>query len=379
MFQVDRTENRLRKLEEKRFADLQLRERDHLQEWLANLPAALGEELLIIQKEFDGFDDTRERLDLLALDREGQLVVIENKLDDTGRDVVWQALKYAAYVSSLTKAQIVDIFQLYLDRYCGGGNASELICGFLEADDLDELVLNSGNSQRVMLIAANFRKEVTAAALWLLGHGIRVQCFKVTPFGLGSELILNVQQIIPIPEAEAFMIGMSSKETEERTAQGAQKARDSIRFAFWQQALEALRAAGITLYQNVSPSQEQWLPAGTGVSYCQYHLIFGKREARVDLYLGRPAAAENKWLFDRLLAQKAEIEAAFGAPLNWQRLDGGKASKIGFAQPFDGYDRENWPEITGWMAEHLRRFDAASRAPLQALNVSLRTAAIEAG
>jgi RecB family endonuclease NucS len=85
MFQVNLSENRLRKLDEKRFSDLNLREREHLQEWLANQPDALGEELLIIQKEFDGFADTRERLDLLALDKDGFLVVIENKLDDSGR------------------------------------------------------------------------------------------------------------------------------------------------------------------------------------------------------------------------------------------------------------------------------------------------------
>ena len=121
MFQVNRSENRLKKLEVKRFSDLALRERDHLQEWLANQPDALGEDLLIIQKEFDGFADTRERLDLLALDGDGQLVVIENKLDDSGRGVAWQALKYAAYVSSLTKAQIIDIYQQYLDRHEGGG------------------------------------------------------------------------------------------------------------------------------------------------------------------------------------------------------------------------------------------------------------------
>lgn len=51
----------------------------------------LGEELLIIQKEFAGFSDTHERLDLLALDKQGSLVIIENKLDDTGRHVTWQA------------------------------------------------------------------------------------------------------------------------------------------------------------------------------------------------------------------------------------------------------------------------------------------------
>ncbi|MCV5555259.1 hypothetical protein OFN13_29650, partial [Escherichia coli] len=84
----------------KKFSELGFTERKHLQEWLAHEPSALGEELLIIQKEFDGFDDTRERLDLLALDKDGNLVIIENKLDDSGRDVVWQALKYASYCAS---------------------------------------------------------------------------------------------------------------------------------------------------------------------------------------------------------------------------------------------------------------------------------------
>ena len=111
------------RLEVKSFSSLGFTERHHLQEWLANEPDALGEELLIIQKEFDGFDDTRERLDLLALDKDGVLVIIENKLDDTGRDVVWQALKYASYCSNLSKPQLISIYQQYLDKYCGGGNA----------------------------------------------------------------------------------------------------------------------------------------------------------------------------------------------------------------------------------------------------------------
>ena len=48
---------------------MKFREREHLQEWLENSPTAFGDddELLFIQKEFDGFDDTRERLDLLAI------------------------------------------------------------------------------------------------------------------------------------------------------------------------------------------------------------------------------------------------------------------------------------------------------------------------
>ena len=115
MFRVDKSTNRIIKLDARRFSDLGLGERGDLQEWIAGTPETLGEELLIIQKEFDGFADTRERLDLLALDKDGKLVIIENKLDDTGREVVWQAIKYAAYCSSLNKAQIVEIYQRYLD------------------------------------------------------------------------------------------------------------------------------------------------------------------------------------------------------------------------------------------------------------------------
>lgn len=95
MYKINKSQNSITEIETKTFTELKFKERDHLQEWIAKEPECLGEELLIIQKEFDGFSETKERLDLLALDKEGNLVIIENKLDDTGRDVVWQALKYA--------------------------------------------------------------------------------------------------------------------------------------------------------------------------------------------------------------------------------------------------------------------------------------------
>lgn len=373
MFRVDLTSNRLSRLVKKRFAELNLRERDHLQEWLANQPDALGEELLIIQKEFDGFDETRERLDLLALDKDGNLVVIENKLDDSGRDVTWQALKYTAYVSGLAKIQIVDIYQQYLDRYCGGGNAAERICEFMDVEDLSETVLNPGNDQRMIFIAANFRKEVTATVLWLLSRGIRAQCFKVTPLAFGEELILDVQQIIPTPEAADFMIGMSSKENEEKVTQDTQKKRHKLRHDFWEAALEQLRADGVELFRNISPSHDHWLNAGSGLRGCPYTLIFSKNEARVELSLNRSDKSENKWLFDQLWAQKDTLTEAFGAQLDWRKMEGNKQSKIVYAQDFDGYDRDTWPQMIAWLSNHVRKLEAAFADTLARLNRELRT------
>ena len=373
MYRVDLSQNRLDRLSQKRFSELNLRERDHLQEWLANQPDALGEELLVIQKEFDGFEETRERLDLLALDKGGNLVVIENKLDDSGRDVVWQALKYTAYVSSLTKMQIVDIYQQYLDRYIGGGNAAESICDFMEVEELEETVLNSGNDQRMIFIAAHFRREVTATVLWLISRGIRAQCFRVIPFAFGDELMVDIQQIIPTPEAADFMIGMSSKETDEKVAQDTQKKLHALRRDFWALALEQLRADGVDLYKNISPGKDHWLSAGSGVSSCPYQMIFARAEARVELGLQRPDSEENKWLFDQLFSQKDEIEAAFGAELIWRRMDDKKQSRIVYAHPFDGFDRACWPDMRVWLAAHIVKLEAAFRAPLARLNREFRS------
>src|ERR1035437_3274057 len=141
MYRINHQTNRITKPKEMSFSELGYTERNHLQEWLANQPDALGEELLIIQKEFDGFNDTNERLDLLAIDKEGGLVIIENKLDDSGRDVVWQALKYASYCSTLTTSQIIKIYQEYLDKWQNGDDAKKNLLDFLDKSD-DELLLN---------------------------------------------------------------------------------------------------------------------------------------------------------------------------------------------------------------------------------------------
>ncbi|EFN9179785.1 DUF4268 domain-containing protein [Escherichia coli] len=375
MFTVNHQTNRISPVRTKKFSELGFTERKHLQEWLAHEPSALGEELLIIQKEFDGFDDTRERLDLLALDKDGNLVIIENKLDDSGRDVVWQALKYASYCASLTKAQIVDIYQQYLDRYepvtaevdllNAPASASARICEFLDAPDLDELKLNLGNSQRIMLVAANFRKEVTSTALWLLGQGISIACFKITPYSLGEQLLINIDQIIPTPEAKELMIGINAKEAEEKTTEVVLKNRHTVRREYWERALEAFQKSACQLYNNISPSKDHWLSAGSGLSGCPYNLIFLQKELRVELWISRGVTEENKYLFDLLSQSKQDIEHTFGAELEWMRLDEKKSCRIQFSTKADGFNKDTWPQAVAWHLEQMTKLEKALKGPLQ--------------
>ncbi|MCX6956067.1 MAG: DUF4268 domain-containing protein [Verrucomicrobia bacterium] len=373
MFRIDRSTNTISKLKSVKFADLGFKEREHLQEWLASQPDALGEELLIVQKEFSGFDDTRERLDLLALDKNGGLVIIENKLDDSGRDVVWQSLKYASYCSTLSKTSIATIYQQYLDQHGMHGNAQERICEFLEQEDFGEVKLNSGIEQRIIMVAAQFRKEVTSTVLWLLKHDVKVQCFKATPFQHEDSMFLNLEQVIPLAEAEDLMIGITEKEKEEHTTERGQASRHSIRTEFWHKMLEALEKADVDLYENISPSRDHWLSAGSGLAGVHYNLIFSKSGVRVEFVMARGTKEKNKAMFDHLLGKKERLEKLFGASLDWRQMTGNKASIISFGKEFEGYDRNNWTEMISWLTEHIRRMEAAFGPEVDDLRQLLRT------
>ena len=382
MFKINTAANRINPLEVKRFTDLGFTERKHLQEWLENYPQALsqgeGDELLIIQKEFDGFDDTRERLDLLAIDKEGNLVIIENKLDDSGRDVVWQALKYASYCANLKKQQVVEIFQRYLNQKAQlegaePANAEKVLLEFLLADDLQSEQLNTLKSQRLILVAAHYRKEVTNTVLWLSQFGVICQCFKVTPYQAGTELFLNVEQIIPTPEAADFMIGMMAKEAEEKSASNEQKSRHTLRLAFWEQTLEAFGRSNCSLFSNISPAKDHWLNAGSGISGMGYQLIFGKNEVRVGLSLQNSRAEANSFVFNRLENMQAQIETDFGDELVWLPLPDKIACRIQYEKSVDGYNKANWPEMTQWLVEHMIRLEHALSSPLEKIRLELRT------
>lgn len=327
--------------------------------------------MLIIQKKFDGFDETKERLDLLALDKEGRLVVIENKLDDSGRNVVWQALKYTAYASGLNRKQIVDIFQEYLNRYCGGGSAEEQICEFFEVEELEEAVLNLGNDQRMIFVAAKFQREVTTTALWLLGHKIGIKCFRAIPYVHGDEVFLDLQQIIPVPEAADYMINLASKEEEENVIADTKRRYQSMCMDFWRQVLQRFQDDGVRLFDNISPPKNNYAYTGAGLRSCHFDMVLGRSEVRVQVSLVSSIKEENKALFDQFYERRSEFEAAFGHPIVWRRMDNNKQTRIVYAKDFGGIDREHWPEMAVWLSEHIVKLERAFREPLKHIGATI--------
>src|SRR6266487_2301345 len=92
------------------FAALGMYERLDLQRLLRDDISALGEDLLVVAEEVGSWEDARRRIDLLAIDKAGHLVVIELKRTEDGGQMDLQAIRYAAMVSSLGFAEVATAY-----------------------------------------------------------------------------------------------------------------------------------------------------------------------------------------------------------------------------------------------------------------------------
>lgn len=193
------------------FTKLSYHERYDIQEWVLSNPELLGERLLVISSEFAGFDRTAERLDVLALSPEGRLVVVELKRSATGTTAELQALRYAAYCSTLELEDVVELRAAHLKRR-GEESSTEAveeeIRGFVELPDFNEI----DDKPRIILAADDFGPELTSTVLWLRDFEVDIRCVRLTPYSVEGALLVDSTVLIPLPEAEEFLVRRERKD-----------------------------------------------------------------------------------------------------------------------------------------------------------------------
>jgi hypothetical protein len=85
---------------------------DQLEDWIARNPRSFGLNVLICGRQVATAHGGR--IDLLALDRDGNVTIIELKRDRTPREIVAQVLDYASWVRKLSPKDINEIAVEYL-------------------------------------------------------------------------------------------------------------------------------------------------------------------------------------------------------------------------------------------------------------------------
>ncbi len=197
------------------FAQEGLRERDHLQEWVIAHPEVLGTGLLVVTAEFDSWQTadgvaSRDRLDVLALESSGRLVVAELKRD-ADRDVHLQAITYAALVSRFdisTLAAAHAKFRSARGTPTTPEEAREVLLDHVEGEwDLDLL-----RQPAIVLVAASFPRVVTHSAVWLSEMGLTVALVQVGLWRSAAGLVTSFEQLYPVAAVEQFTLAPARQE-----------------------------------------------------------------------------------------------------------------------------------------------------------------------
>ena len=203
-------------------------ERTHLQNYLRDKIEIISPNTLIISEEFSDWDESKRRIDLLGIDKNANLIVIELKRTDTGDHMELQALRYASMISTLNFEKCISIYQNYIDKRNFQTNAKDELMNFLEWET--PLENDFASNVKIVLASKDFSKELTTSVMWLISKGIDIVCIKLTPYNFKNDLLLDINQIIPLPEAESYLIKIKEKTIERQIA--LQNSRDNTKYLF---------------------------------------------------------------------------------------------------------------------------------------------------
>lgn len=166
-----------------------------LEEWLASDPSIVRPGLVVIGRQVT----TRSGpLDLLAVDRTGNLVILELKRDRLPREALTQAIDYAADVASWGVEKIGEVCAKYT-----GKSLEDVLSEAFPDIDFDGLSMNE--TQRVVLVGFAVEPALERMIEWLsegYGVGINAVVLKYVRTSTGSEVLTRSAVISEQVEAE---------------------------------------------------------------------------------------------------------------------------------------------------------------------------------
>lgn len=228
MLRIERQQKRFTRLDEPKLAEASITERYGLQEFIFNSPqqffAEVAEDLFVIGKEIQPSEVIQDRIDLLAVDPDGNAVIIELK---RGNDKL-QLLQAVAYAGMVSKWKPGDFLAL-LDT-----QRREMLADFLNVDTEE---INRG--QRIILIAEAYDFEVLVGAEWLHdNYDLDILCCRIALSTDPSSAVeyLACTPVFPAPELAV------------QAVQRRRVATQNVRWTDWDNALAQISNTAVADY-----------------------------------------------------------------------------------------------------------------------------------
>ena len=163
-----------------------------LQDWIVKNPKLLGLDVLIVGREVP--TGNKGRIDILAIDQEGNLFIIELKRGRTPRDVIAQVLDYASWVAELTTRDVHRIAEEKLGKSLRDAFRGRFDVSLPES-------LNSNHN--MLIVASEFDGQSERIVRYLANeHGVAINTAFFSVFEesgeqmLATDWLMDQQQVV---------------------------------------------------------------------------------------------------------------------------------------------------------------------------------------
>lgn len=285
-----------------------------LQENLDVINGVIDITLVSAEREYAAGDFS---VDLMAEDKEGNKVIIENQLERSNHDHLGKLLTYLVALQASSAIWIVS----------------------------------------------DPRPEHVSAITWLNeSSSVSFYLLKLEAIRVGNSAPAPLLTLIVGPTEETKTIGRTKQEFNKR---------HEIRRQFWTKLLNYAKSQ-TQLHASISPGDWHWVSTSSGRRGLNYNYVVWEEQTGVELYIdrGKDAKVENKAIFDQLAAKKTAIESAFGGPIEWERLDAKQACRIRASLDCGGWKTpEKWDAGISQTVDAMIRLEKALRPYIKQLTI----------
>ena len=211
----------------------------------------------------------------------------------------------------------------------------------------------------IVWVAASFRPEHRAAIDWLNARTDEDTRFFAVELG-----VVRIGSSEPAP---SFRLVAQPNDWEKTvrtaTGQGEATGKQALYRAFWGRWIDLVHAERPGWSRATRPPKDSWFSMTTGTSGATFYTSFTRQGLSSELVFESPDAEINAVRFDALSTHRPQIEAAYGAVLDWQPLPGRKATRIAEYLPdADVSVDEHWDQCLSWMLNRQTRLREALAA-----------------
>ena len=218
--------NSVTKIEQTSFKELGLIEKNVEEILRKNIEMLCDEEnsMLIIGQQVT--NEEYGRSDLTAIDKEGNLVLVEIKRDKKDieqrkKAFEFQAIRYAASLATIRlKEELVqDIYSPYVEKHkeefkdCNTHTSAEIALKelemFLEANNIDSNRLNK--KQRIILVASEFDAQTLSAVAWLNTNNVDISCYQICLNKTEDKIFIDMKKLLPVDDYNDYFVNISKK------------------------------------------------------------------------------------------------------------------------------------------------------------------------